>query len=311
MPYAGRRRWEPVMGTIVTVDVPPYAAAAAGIETCDAAIERALHWFRVVEQACSRFDPDSELCALSRRVGDAVAVSSLLFEAVRFALTLAEETDGAFDPAVGRRMERLGFNVEHRTGRHISTPSDIDTNASWRDVRLDSSNSTVTIERPLVLDLGAVAKGLAVDLATRELRAIGDFGVDAGGDLYLGGHRAADAPWSVGIRHPLRDDVQLESLRVSNRAVCTSGNYEKQRERGTASRHLVDARTGATPGDLLSVTVVATSAMLADAMATAAFVLGADRGRQLLETHGLPGLLFTSTADRITTKEWSGDGAFL
>lgn len=299
------------MGTIVTVEVPPHATEAAGAETCDAAIERALNWFRVVEQTCSRFDPDSELRALSRRPGAPVAVSSLLFEALRFALTVADDTDGAFDPAVGRRMERLGFNIEHRTGRDVSTPQDAGEDASWRDVHVDSSNQTVTIDRPLVLDLGAVAKGLAVDLAARELRALESFGIDAGGDLYLGGRKAADVHWSVGIRHPLRDDVLLESLRVSNHAVCTSGNYEKQHERGTGARHLVDARTGATPDDLLSVTVVAASAMLADAMATAAFVLGANRGRQLLETHNLAGLLFTSAADRITTKEWNGDGAFL
>lgn len=299
------------MGTIVTVDIPPHATDAAGAGTCDAAIERALNWFRVVEQICSRFDPESELRALSRRVGETVAVSSLLFEALQFALAVADETDGAFDPTVGLRMERLGFNVEHRTGCAVSTPEGVPTNASWRDVHIDSSNNTVTLAKPLVLDLGAVAKGLAVDLAARELRAIGDFGIDAGGDLYLGGRKAADADWSAGIRHPLRDDVLLESLRVSNRAVCTSGNYEKQHERGTGARHLVDARTGATPHDLLSVTVVATSAMLADTMATAAMVLGADRGRQLLETHDLPGLLFTSTSDRLTTKEWSGDGAFI
>ena len=76
----------------------------------------------------------------------------------------------------------------------------------------------------MTLDLGAVAKGLAIDAAARELQPFGDFAIDAGGDLYLGGRNPDGAPWSVGIRHPRLDGRLIDSLRVSNKAVCTSGD---------------------------------------------------------------------------------------
>jgi thiamine biosynthesis lipoprotein len=301
-------RSEAVMGTIVTVQVPGHAAAETDSSACEAAIERALHWFRVVEQACSRFAPDSELRSLASRPGEPVVVSPLLFEAVQFSLAVAAETGGAFDPTVGHRLERGGFNREYRTGRPAPASSAVADDVSWRDVRMDASCRTITLDRPLLLDLGAVAKGLAVDLAARELSALKGFGIDAGGDLYLGGLNAAGVRWSVGIRHPLREDVFLDRLSVSDCAVCTSGNYEKQREHQTAARHLFNARTGDAPDDLLSVTVIAPTTMLADAMATAAFVLGAGEGLKLLELHGLAGLLFTATGARLATKNWNADG---
>src|SRR6185436_3666886 len=93
---------------------------------------------------------------------------------------------------------------------------------NYRDIHLDPGARTVTLNRPLVLDLGAVAKGLAVDLAAQELQPLADFMIDAGGDLYLGGLNPRGEPWSVGIRHPRSGDEILHTLRASNQAVCTS-----------------------------------------------------------------------------------------
>lgn len=297
------------MGTIVTIDVPDRAAAAAGEAARDGCVERAFGWFREVERACSRFDPGSELMQITGRAGEPMRVSPLLFEAVRFAVAVADETDGAFDPTVGLELERLGFNREHRTGRAIATPIGEAAAGTWRDVHLDAPASSITLRRPVVLDLGGVAKGMAVDLAARELEPLRDFGIDAGGDLFLGGHNASGAPWLVGIRHPLHTHDLLDSVRVTGRAVCTSGNYERRGTDGGAG-HIIDPGTGVPPVDLLSVTVMAESAMLADALATAAFVLGPDRGRRLLETHGVDGLLFTTGLDRVVTKGSGGDSPF-
>src|SRR6185369_8362440 len=101
------------MGTLVTIQV----VRPGG----DAAIDRAFGWFREIEARCSRFDERSELVQLAARVGEPVPASPILFEAVRFALSVAEETSGAFDPTVGLRMELRGFNREDRTGRTVAT----------------------------------------------------------------------------------------------------------------------------------------------------------------------------------------------
>ncbi len=166
--------------------------------------------------------------------------------------------------------------------------------ASYRDVEVNETARTITLHRPLTLDLGAVAKGLAVDAAARELQPRRDFAIDAGGDLYLGGLNPEGRPWTVGIRHPRLDRQLIESVQVTDTAVCTSGDYERP-------AHLVDPRSGRVADDVASVTVIAHSAMLADALATAAFVLGPIEGLQLLERHGLEGLIVTPTLERHET----------
>ena len=276
-------RTEVVMGTLVTIRVVRPGA--------EAAIERAFGWFYEIERTCTRFDPQSELMRLSTSVGTPVPASAILFEAVRFALAIAEESGGAFDPAVGHAMEQRGFDREHRTGAVVRTAAG---DGSWRDVELDPERRTITLRRPLLLDLGAVAKGLAVDTAARELRPSTDFAIDAGGDLYLGGCNPQGSPWSVGIRHPRRDGALIDSLRVSNQAVCTSGDYERP-------GHILDPANRQPASAVASATVVAPSAMLADALATAAFVLGPSEGIALLHRMGVEGLIVKPDLERVET----------
>jgi FAD:protein FMN transferase len=136
----------------------------------------------------------------------------------------------------------------------------------------------------------------------RELRPFENFAVDAGGDLYLGGCSPTGEPWSIGIRHPRRDNELLCSLPVSNRAVCTSGDYERQSPIEDKGHHILNPRTGVTANDVASVTVVAFSAMLADALATAAFVLGPTEGIRLFDRLGVDGLIVSPTLKRYATR---------
>jgi thiamine biosynthesis lipoprotein len=285
------------MGTLVTIQI----FGSASEDGADAALDRAFGWFHEIEARCSRFSERSELMQLTAQAGLAVPASAILYEAVQFALMVAEATGGAFDPTVGHRMHAHGFNREHRTGeivRNLCTP---DHDVSYRDVQLDSDRRTIALRRPLTLDLGAVAKGLAVDMAARELQAFQDFAIDAGGDLYLGGSNEQGAPWSVGIRHPRNEDELIASLRISNQAVCTSGDYER-RAPGDHSHHILDPRTGLSAGAVASATVVADGAMLADALATAVFVLGPAEGIQLLDRMGVDGLIVTPALEQFETR---------
>jgi thiamine biosynthesis lipoprotein len=259
------------MGTVITIQVPTCGNAQD-------ALDRAFQWFQEVEARCTRFDPQSELMKLTASVGIEVEPSAGLFEVLRFALLAAEQTGGAFDPTVARCPDGV----------------------SYRDVALDPERRTVTVQRPLGLDLGAVAKGLAVDMAARELAPLRNFAIDAGGDLYLGGLNERGEPWRVGIRHPRNAGELIGSLRTSNKAVCTSGDYERP-------GHILDPRTGACPERVASVTVIAPSAMLADALATAAFVLGPKAGLELLEEHGVEGLIVTAELQQCKTRGWSNE----
>ena len=292
-------RTETAMGTCVTIQV----VRPADPEMARQASDRAFGWFHEIERRCTRFSEGSELRQLCARAGEAVQVSAILFEAIRFAVTVAEETDGAFDPAVGHRMEARGFNREYRTGGIVRSMAGIDDDVSYRDILLDSDRRTICLRRPLTLDLGAVAKGLAVDMAARELKPFRDFAIDAGGDLYLAGFNQQGKPWSFGIRHPRRDGELIDTLQVSNQAVCTSGDYERRAPTGDPTgHHILDPRTGRSPQSVASATVIAPGAMLADALATAAFVSGPQDGLLLLDRMGVEGLIITPDLARYETR---------
>ncbi len=269
------------MGTIVSIEVDAPAAVA----------ERAFEWFRLVETHCSRFDAASELRQLT--IGRRTPASPILFEAVRFAMMVAAQTDGAFDPTVGRRMAARGYNRHYLT-REVTGAPETDERVSFRDVELDADYRTILLRRPLTLDLGAVAKGLAVDAAARELQPFRNFAIDAGGDLFLSGCNPQGTPWSAGIRHPRIPGDLVDRLRISDRAVCTSGDYER-------GQHILDPRCGDPANRVASATVVARSAMLADALATAVFVLGPQEGIPLLTRMGVEGLIVTTDLELYRT----------
>ncbi|HEX5069693.1 MAG TPA: FAD:protein FMN transferase, partial [Vicinamibacterales bacterium] len=147
-----RVRAIPAMATIVSIEIvePRDADLASAL---DEAIARAFEWFHEVERRCSRFDEASELRRLCDRAGEAVTASELLFNAVQFALALAEDSGGAFDPAVGSDMVRRGFDRHYVTGAR-STQPDRTMAGRWRDIELDTAARTITLHRPLLLDLG-------------------------------------------------------------------------------------------------------------------------------------------------------------
>jgi len=279
------------MGTVVSVQVVGCSRA-----TGKARALRALEWFSHVETASSRFLPDSELRQLCTTVGTFVPLSEMLFELLQFSLALAEATGGAFDPTVGAAMVRRGFDRDWRHGRATTgvatTALAVEhERASWRDLELDVNARTLRLCRPLLLDLGAIAKGLAVDLAARDLADLEHYAIDAGGDLYLAGTNGVGAPWTVGIRHPRIPTQFVTTLQLSGRGVCTSGDYENRSACGDG-HHLLDPRHHhANATTAVSATVITEHAMVADGLSTAAFVMGPTDGIALLEAHGVEGML--------------------
>jgi thiamine biosynthesis lipoprotein len=293
----------PAVATTVRMDtmITIHAAATSDDAVFQAMARRAFAWFDEVERVCSRFDPNSEVMQLAPLAGTPVRVSPILAETLGFALEVARMTRGAFDPTIGVALERRGFNRHYVTGNRVSTTFAGERAPTYRDVQLDRQNQTVTLRRPLVLDLGAVAKGFAIDLAARELRSIEHFSIDAGGDIFAAGHGPTSDRWRIGIQHPRDPDAVFDTLAVSDVAVCTTGDYERRVPDTSEEHHVIDARTGTSPQSLASVTVVAPNAMLADALSTAAFILGAECGSRLLQQQGLVGLFVSSDLRSVQT----------
>lgn len=273
------------MDTLVSVELPGQAATP-GVEQL---AESALEWFRTVEAVCSRFDPGSELSRLSAAGGREVVVSELLYRALELALAVARASGGAFDPTVGAAMTRLGFDRHYRTGERVPAVR-ASLRATYRDVILDPRARSVRLRRPAILDLGAVAKGLALDLAAEGLAGVASYAVFAGGDLRVRGRNAEGERWQIGIRHPRVPGDVIARIAVDEAAVCTSGDYERPGAE-PGEHHIVHPPTGVSARSLTSVTVVAPMAVTADSLATAAFVLGPGRALPFLEAQGVEGLV--------------------
>jgi thiamine biosynthesis lipoprotein len=285
---------EVYMDTYVTIKV----ITEQPEKKAEACIQKAFQQFYYVERVCSRFDAASELRQLSMHVGAPVKPSELLFQALAFAVEMAKLTDGAFDPSIGQTLEKAGFNTNFRSGEKNQFEA-LGT-ADYRDILVDEKERSITLSKPMVLDLGAVAKGLAVDLAVKELAGFESFVIDAGGDLYVHGLNENDVPWRVGIQHPHKKTELLGTVELTDSAVCTSGNYERISEKGI--HHLLHPHTSEAVKGVTSCTVIAPFTMLADAFSTAVFIMCPQEGLRLLEENGLEGILMTSENELIMTK---------
>ena len=203
-----------------------------------------------MESLLSAWNPDSELSRLSREGGTnwIGRVSPEVADCYRMALTLAERSGRAFNPWIGAKLRELGFSH----GQHFAD-----------------------------FDLGAIAKGFAVDAAWLELtRAFGtsDLLIDLGGNL-----RVVGGAWRTGVRNPFGPGYAATLVLTNGEAVATSGNYERFVERnGVRYSHILDGRTGEPMTGIAGVTVVAPSAALADGLSTTLFVLGPEEGTRFL-----------------------------
>jgi thiamine biosynthesis lipoprotein len=283
------------MDTVVDIQV----VTEKSKDEAEAKINRAFEAFQKIEQTCSRFSPDSELMKACQQIQIPVPVSPFLFEPLKFALEIANWTGGIFDPTVGKLMEEHGFNRHYLTGEFIQSLSTDSVN--YLDIVLNEQDRTLFLQKPLVIDLGAVAKGFAIDLAANELKEFDGFMVNAGGDLFAGGADERVNVWKIGIQHPEHKDQIIQTIEISNEAICTSGSYERKSAKTNGMHHLIHAKTKQSPNDWISCSVIAPFAMLADAISTATFLLGADSGKALIEQEDLKGILITPELQIVRT----------
>lgn len=202
---------------------------------------------------------------------------------IALGLRVAAESGGAFDMGLGRLKELWGIETE---APRVPAPTEIRQALSGTgrdDLHLDGRR-VEKAQPALAVDLGAIAKGYAVDRAVELLRRAGveSAAVNAGGNIRLIGDHDG-RPWRIAIQHPREAAGQLALLELADTSVSTSGDYERFFEQdGVRYHHIFDPRTGYPAGRCRSVTVVTQSAALADALSTAAFVLGPEEGLALL-----------------------------
>ena len=247
----------------------------------------------LVEGLMSPWVPESDISRFAQaRPGEEVPVSEEVLEVVLLARATWEATDGAFDPTIGALVEASGFGVA-LDARDESARHDAMRDVGFDEIEVDVDALTLTKARAgLRLDLSAVAKGFAVDRAQAALAEAGyeAFFLEVGGEVFARGGSGERGDWIVGIEAPSRDPLAprrvFTSLYVTGVGVATSGDYRNLREHeGELQSHIFDPRTGESVSRALgSVTVIAPDCATADAYATAAMVMGLERGMEWLES---------------------------
>lgn len=261
------------MGTIA--DVRVYAAPDPG--TARGALEAALAELRTIDRLMAVQRPDSDVSRVNREGATrSVAVDRRVIEVLQASLDASRLTDGAFDVTVLPSVLAWGF-----TGPHPRRPTGPPPRpAGYRALAIDETAGTIRFTAPNVgVDLGGIAKGYALDRARDILKARGvrSAWIDLGGNVVTLGLPPEGGRWRLGIRHPRRPGAVLGVIEVGEAGVSTSGDAERyvEDEQGRAG-HVFDPRTGRPADRLVTATVVAHSAGLADALSTAAIVMGAD-----------------------------------
>jgi thiamine biosynthesis lipoprotein len=250
------------------------------------AMEAAFQEVERINFLMSHYRPDSEVSQISRHAGQkGIQVSPETLQVIERALYFSRLSDGAFDITIGPVFRLWNF-------REGKIPSDHSLRENlkkvdYRKIQVNRTRSSVFLqEQGMEIDLGAIAKGYAVDRACEILRkkGSGNFLVNAGGDLKLGGLKDKGIPWTIGIQHPRLSSDLIAKLRPRDAAIATSGDYEKFFVRGIERyHHILVPSKGLPARECQSVTIMAPSAMDADGLATAVFVLGPLKGLALIE----------------------------
>ena len=223
-----------------------------------------------------------------------------IIELVRMGQRFERLSHGLFNPAIGHLLKVWGFEQDEPN----RAPPDPQTIRRWLEAapsteQLHIQGTRISSTNPAVkLDFGGFAKGYSVAMAVNllEKRGIHNLIVNAGGDLCQRG-RHGDRPWRIGIRSPDGKGVLASMDLEGNHCVFTSGDYERYFEyQGKRYAHILDPRSGYPAEGTRSVTVLADDAALADAAATALFVAGPRRWRDIARSMGISDVLLVDTA---------------
>jgi FAD:protein FMN transferase len=266
--------------------------------------------FSDVERKLSRFRADSELSRLNHAAGKWFKASPLLFEVVTTALRSADLTGGIFDPTILPYLVSAGYDRSFeilKTSHNISSTDHKSPKHTWREIVPDPQDLSLFIPSGCSIDLGGIAKSWTVDRARKHLEQFQNYAINAGGDIIVKGTQTDGRSWSIGIGDPLNLKPNLLVIHLSNDAVCTSTTTERRwRVNGRWQHHLIDPRTGA-PSDsgVISATVIARSAVLAEIISKAALILGPQEGIRLIEScNDTNGMLIVDDGSWLASSGW-------
>lgn len=279
----------------------------------EAGVKAAFAEFERINRLTNRFDESSQVSKVNQAAGkEKVQVDPEVIAMLKLARSRAEQLEGALDVSVGALTELWG--VGHK-GEFIPSEAEIKAQlpfVNYRLIEIDDQANTVFLPQPAMrIDLGAVAKGYANRKAIDALKAHGITSalVNAGGDVRVIGQRPDGQPWRIGVQDPRNSEGIAAKLAMTEWDVLeTSGDYQRFFVKdGVRYSHIIDPRTGYQPREVASVTIVAKADHYVDILSTAMFVLGVEKGQQLLRQYpGTEAIFITTDGKKIVTPGLAG-----
>ena len=272
----------------------------------------------------SNYKKESVLSELNRNASaEPAACNKELVGVIEQSLQYSNITDGAFDITIGPLMKEWGFFK--KKGR-IPGKEELESaleSVSYKNIIIEEKTikslakklvtvKTVFFKNPgTQIDLGGIGKGYAVDRAISVLKqnGISSALINFAGNIYTFGTPPGKDSWVIGLQHPRKSEGLLGTFEIRDKAVSTSGDYEKFFTiEGKRYSHIIDPRTGNPIKGIVSVTIVTGNATRADALSTGVFVLGLEKGMDLIEqlpdVEGI--IVYEDTDDKLSTKTSSG-----
>jgi thiamine biosynthesis lipoprotein len=268
-------RQSKALGADVTMTVlhAHESVAHAALDAAFAELER-------VESVMSLYRPESQLCRLNRD-GVVENPDPFFVEVLRHAAQVSRQSGGAFDVSVQPLWELCAAGqVPDPAALHSALAR-----VNWRDVKIADHRVSLA-KAGMAITLNGIAQGFAADAAMRVVRAHGvEHALIDTGEMSAAGRNLEGAVWKIGIQHPRQRDAFATLATLDNRCLATSGDYETHFSDDFSRNHIFDPHTGESPGELASVSVLAPTAMSADALSTTLFVLGVQEGMELLRQY--------------------------
>ena len=276
-------------------------------EAARSAMNQAFEAMETMEGRVSVHIDTSEVARIVRSAGkEPVPVSDDTRHVLETAIGVSDTTGGAFDVTIGVIKDMWNFGGDNPIVPDSAFVGSRLPLVDFRRIRFD--HDRVFLEKPgMSIDLGGIAKGATVDRGVETLKRLGIRSaiVEAGGDLRIFGHHPERPQWRIGIRHPRNSEGALFGVIETNETcIATSGDYERCFfENGKRYHHILDPKTGFPARGCISVTITGPNAELADAYATAVFVLGPEKGMALIERlPSIEGLILFETLEGLEYK---------
>jgi FAD:protein FMN transferase len=273
-----------VMGTFVNI-----VSVAPDSKTANASIEAAFLELVRIDEMMSDYKPASPLSQINKNAfKEPVAASREIMEVLSIAKKYSKLSGGAFDITIGPVVDLWRNSQKQGVKPTDEELAKAKAKVGYKKLILNESDNTVRFAvEGMRLDLGAVAKGYAIDSAVRVMKnsgAVAGF-VDVGGDvLTFGVPPKPKKHWLIGLQDPTKENSLLLVLKINDMAIATSGDYQRYEEiDGKKYSHIKDPKTSQAAKALRSVTVIAPTAVVADILATMVSVMGPEKGLAMIE----------------------------